>query len=460
MSSLRNLLICLATQTLSSCSSSIPLNIINYYCPSLFVNADDTVSSLYDRISSLIPSTALSRDISIVFKDKIILNFRNDHLTVNEIGISTESNEIQIIKKPDCAALLEMISNLGNIRNIPWLHEAINCISNPKAIGYGTLSHFGGGLDYDENVHLIGINLSHLNLTGTIDLESLPHTVRSLDLSFNDLDSLHLDGLRGKSVEKLNVENNGRYHIDTERFRTIFGRDLPIRELRISSNQIFPQTTDLVDKDARIKQWLSRRQTLERMMVDGIPIFCGGRSSPMFVRMLNVVNGVTNKELIPWYKAFADSEQIHHTEWVKYRIDYKRRRGGLPAQYRFNLSGLGLEGHIDLGYLPRNILVMNLSSNNLSSVSFAGEGKFNLRVLDIHNNDRLSVNLADIDQSSRAGTLSQLVHLQMSWNQLQINAVSTTAMKHEYLLRWMTERQTELKQIVVDDDAFPPNLIV
>ena len=104
-----------------------------------------------------------------------------------------------------------------------------------------------------DNGNLIGVDLSDLNLIGIINLESLPPTGRSLDLSFNDLDTLNLDGLRGKSVERLNVEHNARCHINTECFTAESEHKLPLKVLQLSTNQIFPWITSFGEKKSRIK---------------------------------------------------------------------------------------------------------------------------------------------------------------------------------------------------------------
>ena len=92
------------------------------------------------------------------------------------------------------------------------------------------ISQFGRGLVSDQNGNLVDLDLSGLNLIGTIYLRALSQTVRSLDLRFNDLDNLNLSGLRDKSLKKLNVEHNRRCHVNTESFNLELGHTLPIWE--------------------------------------------------------------------------------------------------------------------------------------------------------------------------------------------------------------------------------------
>ena len=92
----------------------------------------------------------------------------------------------------------------------------MQCVANLTANGHRIASQNDNGLyfDGDDNNHLIGIDLSHLNLIGKLNLRSLPQTVRSLDLSFNDLTNLNFGGLNGKSLQKLNIAHNERCYLN------------------------------------------------------------------------------------------------------------------------------------------------------------------------------------------------------------------------------------------------------
>ena len=427
--------------------SVIPINVINYYCPTLIMRSNDTLSSLYDTILAKASCFTSSTMISIVFQGRIILNLVNDLRTIKDIGIDTESNDIQIIKKPRCAALLEMISDIRNIENVPWLNDALCCISEHSKTRYCSISRIGKGLGCDDSGHLIAIDLSHLNLTGTIHLEPLPQSVRSLDISFNDLESFDLDGLRGKSVEKLNVEQNGKCHINTECFYPESVHNLPFKELQISSNQIFPEIRNLKERNLRIRKWLNCRQTPERLVVDGVAMYRGTIISPLTIGMLRVIEGVTNKQVIPWFQPFTDDVFIPTDEWSEYWVEFKRRRDGYPSRYKFDVSGLGLEGHIDLGALPRNVVKLDLSKNNLSSISFDGDPQHCLEELNVRNNDNLHINLLDIERSSVFCSFARLV---ISPNQLIIDGVTTKTGKMEYVREWLMRRTSRINRVVMD----------
>ena len=422
-------------------ASLIPITVINYYCPSLSIQSNDTIPALYDTIHAKLPSM---QDISIVFRDKILLNVPSDCRTMHHIGISVDSNEIQIIKKMDCTALLETVSALGNTDNIPWFNQATHCIP---------AYHMREGVKCNDTGHIIIVDLSHLNLTGTVHLKSLPQSVRSLDLSFNDLLTLNLDELNGKSLEILNVEHNKHYRVNTNCFESESAPNLLLRVFQISSNQIFPEITDLKQKDIQIRKWLSRYQKskIARLVVDGVKIYRGIRASPLCIGMLGVIAKVTNKEIIPWYQPFECGVSIDARGWSDYNIDYKRKRDGYPARYKFNLRGLGLEGHIDLGASPRNVVKLDLSDNNLSSISFGGEGKQCLEELNVRNNDNLRINLTEIEGSSVFQKFSSFV---ISSNQLEIDGITANGAKSEkieFIRKWLMKRSTTINQVVVDD---------
>ena len=233
----------------------------------MLVQSNESVSTLHDMLREQLPSTISSREISIIFQERLILNVVNDHRTLKYIGISATSNCIQIIRKPDFAALLEMISDIINMQDIPWFDSASYCISNPFSTECRSVCHFGNGLQCDVQGLLIGIDLCCLKLTGTVHLESMPQSVRSLDLSFNDLETLDLDGLAGKSLDRLNVEMNRQCRLHSKLGDPRFGHNLPIKVLRISSNLL---------------------------IIDGVPMLRGD-TMPFYFGILNVVKGVTNK---------------------------------------------------------------------------------------------------------------------------------------------------------------------
>ena len=309
------------------------------------IGQNDLVSALYNMISANVSFETASRGISIIFRNKIILNYLDDHRTITDIGMNEALHDIEIILKPDFVAILEMVMNVNNRQQIPWLVGIMSCLSDVSANQQNqcqNLSKFGKGLYCDNNGNLIGMDLSHLNLTGKIHLESLPPTVRSLDLSFNDLETLNLEGLRGKSMERLNVEHNPRCHINTECFHS---SDLNIKELQLSSNQIFPWIMDLKMKRERIQNWLCRLSRDRRS--NGLELVIMDNDSmhfmPFHIKMLRVLEGVTNKEV------------IHNAIWKSWRVEYRRGRSGYPPRYRFNLSGMELAGEIRLKYLPRSV---------------------------------------------------------------------------------------------------------
>ena len=426
------------------------------------IKSNDTVRVLYSTISARVSHTS-SPGISIIFNGKIILNFINDHRTIKDIGMTNTMNDIQVIHKPDFAALLEMISDIDNIQNIPWLLHAMDCVNHPLEndwLNGINGSDFGESLVFDENGTVTAVDLSQLNLTGTIHLESLPQSIRSLDLSFNDLDTLNLNGIRGKSLEKLNLEHNHRCHINTECFLSDSRHNLTITELTLSSNQIFPWITDFKDKCCHIQRLIDRHSTLDQVIIDGLPIFRSTGRLSIHSRMLRVIDGVTNKQVIPWYHLFVRYIPIQpriNLFWKDLGVYYMRRRVGYSARYRFDLSGLGLEGHIDLGYLPRNVAVFDISNNNVSSMSFLGEGPFSLRRLHVQNNDKLLIDLADIDAVSQNSCFRHLKAFRFSSNQLQINGVlDEIRMTKEHFVRlWM--QTTMLQEVVMDDTWFLPD---
>ena len=400
------------------------------------IEPNDTVSVLYQLIGQRV---AASCEISIVFNGKIIPNLINESCIVTEIGMNETFNHIQIIQKPYSVMLLEMIHDIINKEQISWYKKAMHCISANRC---ENASDFGTGLRYDDNDNLIVIDLSHLNLTGNIILESLPQSVRALDLSFNDLNTLNLDGLRGKSLEKLNVQHNRRCHIDTESVH-----DLPLRKLQVSSNQIFPWIADLQQKEDQIKQWFwdRERRPLSSVIVDGVKV-CSLKPMPLKTKMLEVIEGITNKERIPWFQAFVDNILIRDSQWIPFGIRYRKSRGVRShSSFKFNLRGLGLKGHVNLGALPWNVVKLDLSDNNLSSVSFDGDGEYYLMDLNLQNNDNLRLDLMQIDPLSNARCLRNLSGLSVSWNQLDMNE----SVRIQRVREWL--RASNLDEIVVDD---------
>ena len=384
------------TDVLGNSVSLIPINILNYYCPLLSIQSNDTVSSLYHTVVSYFPSISTSGEISIVFKNRIVLNVVNNHCPIKDIGLGHKSGDIQIIKKPDFAALLEMVFNLRNIQNIPWFSQAISYFSECSLTDFRSVSHLARGLEYDRHGNLIAIDLSHLNLSGTIHLESLPQTVRSVDLSCNDLDNLNLNGLRDKALGILNVAHNRRCIINLLDFR-------PSTNilLHLSSSQIFPEISDLSYKEIRVRKWLNHQLTVQQVVVDGQTLNRGESASSFCIRMLRIIEGVINKEVIPWYQPFVNGSgfTIRSNDWRHYGIDCRQRRDGYPATYTVDLSGLSLEGHIDLRYLPRNVRKLDLSNNNLRSILFEGDTHC-LEGLNVRNNDHLRIHWAEIEKSA------------------------------------------------------------
>ena len=409
----------------------IPIDSINYYIPPLFFQSNDTIQSLYDTINRKIPSVSPAHKISIIFKERILLNLVNDNRTIRDFGFCNESNDIQIIEKPDCVALLEMLGGITNIRNIPWIDDLFHCISDPSATNWRTISQSEKRLEFDDNGHLIAINLCCLKLTGTVHLESMPQSVRSLDLSFNDLDSLNLDELRGE-LDRLNVEMNRRCQLISRHSDPRFGHNLPIKVLRISSNVL---------------------------IINGVPML-RGHSMPFYYGMLNVVRGVTNKERIPWYDAFLNGQWIAPERLRSLGIDYQE---GIPKVIRiqfgrsrrpcsFDLSGLGLKGHIDLGFLPKNVIGMDLSNNHLSRITFASNSQNNLRELNMQINDHLRFDLGEMERSLTACTFYRLCTLRISSNQIQQRDIPNEMEMNDFL-RYLL-RASSLLQIFVDEKQF------
>ena len=404
----------------------------------------ETVSSLYRTMNKIVTASC---DRSIVFDGKIILNLANDARPVTAIGMNNTFNDIQIICKPDFAALLEMIVEVDNIMNIPWFMHAVDCLANPSENTF-----YGDGLDFDVNGNLIGIDLSHLNLTGNIHLESLPQSVLSLDLGFNDLRRINLEGLRGKSLRKLNLEKNRRWLLSTDRFRLdpdipdFNIQALPVEELHISSNQMFPWlTADRNFKYNQIKNWFQAQYILnvKILIVDQIRIgsLNSEKQKTMKRKMCQVFEAVTNKELIPWFRYFSEDMIIHDWQWMPFGITYPQNRGNIASSsYVFDLSGLGLEGHVDLGALPWNVVKLDLSNNNLSNISFFGEGRYNLANLNVENNQNLRINLMHLS-SSASSCGRNLCRLVVSRNQLNMQ-------KHE-IRKWLAA--SHLNGIVVDN---------
>ena len=411
------------------------------------INPDETVSSLYRDINKIVSASC---DKSIVFNGKIILNLANDDRLVTSIGMTNTFNDIQIICKPDCVALLEMVVDVDNIESIPWFMHAVDCLSDPSANGF-----HGEGLQFDLNGKLIEIDLSHLNLTGDIHLEWMPQSVLSLDLSFNDLTKIGLEELSGKSLLKLNLEENRQWRLNTYGFRPDRDRSdciaegLPVEELHISSYQIFPWIKERNCIHNQIKNWFQTQSILNIgiLIVDKVRLssLSSEKQQRMKIKMLRFVEAVTNKESIPWFRYFSEDMIIHDWQWEPFGITYStiknRNRGTIVSgPYIFDLSGLGLEGHIALGALPWNVVKLDLSNNNLSSISFMGEGRYGLANLNIENNANLHINLMHLSLSSTL-CWRDLCRLVVSGNQLN--------MQNHEIGKWLAA--SHLKAIVVDN---------
>lgn len=352
-----------------------------------------------------------------------------------------------IDQRLDFVSLLRMVLEVQNKENIPWFRTAMQCLSDSSANQCQTASQLGRGLHCDDTGNIVGIDLSHLHLAGTIQLGALPQSVRSLDLSFNDLETLNLDGLRGKSLERLNIENNHQCHFDVAFFGSESSDNLALKILELSSNQIYQKVSDNISKQHLIREWLNRQRWLKVIVVDGEIIPRESKHYLFHLRMLRVIAGVTNKESIPWYQAFVYGDRIREEQWAMYRIEVLR---GCPCWFGFDLSGLGLKGHIDLGSLPRTVWKVDISNNNLSSISFRGQSTLNcMQSLSIHKNDNLRTNFAGIDLSQRAYRLRHLKYLRVSSNQLVTpKGVSQETAKQSFVRQWV--QQTKLKEMVID----------
>ena len=437
-------------------ASLIPINILNYYCPRapLYVQSVDTASALYHALASDCARIQSPHEIAIIFNGKIILNLIDDHRTIGDIGMNEESNDIQIIRKPVFVVLLEMVADVGNIERIPWFNQATQCLSDPSAKYCHTTLDLGSGIHHDDNGNLVGIDLSHLNLTGTIYLESLPQTVKTLDLSFNNLMTPRFPRLRGKSLEKLNIEHNDHIQLDPKYVKRTFVRNGTSRTLQLSSNQIFPLSTGLRAKHCRIRHWLYHQQIFDVLVLDG-QIIQPTNAVPFFTAILNVVDGVTNKELIPWYQPFTDGQTILPDEWRNLGIvpSVYGSRYSRPTKrtYIFDLSGLGLKGRVDLGSLPRAVNELDLSNNNLSSISFFSNGQQCLRELNLQNNDGLRINLAEFNESSIS-----IRRLLISSNQLVVLESARLRQPEVVVKNWLSEttsRKTQVNVVVLDNVA-------
>ena len=414
----------------------------NYDCPSFYAYSNDTVNSLYESVAAQCTNIQSVYDISILVNGVIILNPVNDTRTLDDIEVDAESIDIQIIPKPDFAALLEMVSDIRNKQNIPWFHQAMHCLSDPSTSKYRTLSYFAR-LTCNDNGEVIEVDLSHLNLTGTIHLQSLPQNVRSLDLSFNDLDSPNLNGLRGKSLQRLNVEHNERCSLNMTIFDHETFRSLSLRVLQMSSNQMSRSLTN----------WMCHQRILNLVIVDGVEI-SRGISKVLYEAMLKVVGGITNKWMIPWYGDFFMGFTIDRTgyaalgitvQYANYHSSGKCARGN---QYRFNMSGLGLKGHIDLGSLSRNVMSLDLSNNKLSSIWFHGDAKYDLRFLDIRGNPKLKIDLAEIDASSSTCSVFRAYSFAASSNQLKHGDHLSPETVEKCVEQWL--RTSTLFSVVLD----------
>ena len=375
------------------------------------IHLDDTVSNLYQNINARIKTPY---KISIIVNNKIILNLVDDHRIVTDIGMHETFKEIHIIEKPDYVALLEMIVDVDGIENIPWFNQAHQCLFESSADQCQNVCEFGEGLDCDDNGNVIKINLSHLKLGGTIHLEPMPQSVRVLDVSYNDVNIMNLCGLRGKSLDKLNVEHNIRWHINTECFRSESGSysdSIEIKEFYMSSIQMFPWITESKDRTNRITNWFRSQEDFKVnvLFIDRIWMY-KREQTELKMKMLQVIEGITNKEVIPWFRHFLNDDLIENRQFRQFGIRLRPSRGG----FVFDLRGLGLEGHIDLGLLPQNVVELDLSDNNVQSISFVGEGPYGLMALNIQNNNHLRINLNQLS----APVWRKLFHLRVSWCQL------------------------------------------
>ena len=445
-------------------ASLIRINVFNYYCKTIDVNPFDPPCSLFDAVLAKCSRIQSSNDISIIFNGKIILNLIKDQRTIHDIGITLEANEIQIIEKPEFAALLETVADVDNIECIPWFNQKVQCLSDPSSKDCHKLQKTSGlerGLHYDFSGNLIAVDLSHLDLTGTVHLKSLPQSVKSLDLSFNNLRMLKFGGLEHKSLERLNVEHNDRLRIDTTCLRRLIHPNGPAlsRILQLSSNQIFQSINDPKTKYSQIRQWLHRQQMFDVLLLDGVT-FHRKDSVPFYDAMLNVIAGVTNKEVIPWYRHLVNETKIQPSEWQKLGIhrcggkDFKKKEGK-PVRYcsrvyttwcSFNLSGLALEGHMDLGCLPQNVRQLDSSNNNLSSIAFLGDGPYQLKELNIQNNSRLRIDLREFNKSSVL--LWRLNRLLISSNQLVYPESAESKPIKIMVQQWLGT--THLDEVLVD----------
>ena len=354
------------------------------------------------------------------------------------IPISSKSDVMQM----SLISILEMMNGIGNKQNIPWFDCASQCLSDPSANCHQIASHLeeGYGLQFEDNDDIIGMDLSNLGLTGFLDFFWSPPTLKSLDLSSNDLEIVHLDGLRDKSLERLNVENNRRCHIKTD----VFASDLPLKSLYLSSNQIFPWIDDLGSKRLFVSKWMDQQNVpLSVIIMDGITYW---KSMPFYREMLHLVEGVTNKEVIPWYELFRQCDEagypirrmcIWHNIRQKFRGYFWCRFSSRKAERFVNLSGLGLEGHVDLGHLPRSITKLDLSANDLSDISFGRKGRSALKSLSIQNNEKLKVNLSRIHWMT---SCFPSYHLAISSNQIK-DALSD-------LIEWLIK--STLSRIEID----------
>lgn len=189
-----------------------------------------------------------------------------------------------------------------------------------------------------------------------------------------------------------------------------------------------------------------------KIITDSVVVFTLDVSKPsnhpLFFhdKMLNMVQGVSNKERIPWYQYFVHGNTIIPKNVRHLGISYigvvpGNRFRRARSRCNLNLSGLGLEGHIDLGYLSRNVVRLDLANNNLSCISFFGCSQYSLRELNVQNNHHLRIHLMKIDILSSSCSLHRLNRLYISSNQLEVAEIT--------LLQWM--RGTRLFEVVLDD---------
>ena len=315
------------------------------------------------------------------------------------------------------------------------------------------------------------INRAIIELNSGVDEMAIHHDTNSisagldskdkLDLSKNILNSISFGGDGLHFLEELNVRNNDHLHInlvDIER-SSIF---CSFSRLVISPNQlIIDGVTTKTGKIEYVREWLMKRTSrINRVVIDHVTIdnMAMPQGDPILyqLQMLHVVDGVTNKDKIPWHHYFSKRIPIPAERFESLGIiyngivpgnRYKRSR----ARCHFNLSGLGLKGHIDLGYLPKNIVQLDLSNNNLSSISFTGNAQYNLRELNLQNNEHLRMDLTKMCASSSASCCLDHLHvLRISSNQLDIRGSTSKGYFEGHIQSWLSTSGLTQLQVIVD----------